>query len=107
MTYIESVVASFWLAFFLYWLPLALCLYGYTVRTFRDYRKDVAAREKDYYHPELTIGLIVGRLVMAVLPIGNLFAAVFNVAPEVFGDFFRWVGKALDIPLVPKKKDQP
>lgn len=104
MSYIESVVANFWLAFGLYWMPLALCLYGYTVRTYRDYRKDLAAREKDYYFPELTVGLIVGRLVLAVVPVGNLFAAVFNVAPEVFGDFFRWLGKALDIPLVPKRK---
>lgn len=108
MTYIHDIAANFWLAFCLYWLPLALCLYGYSVRTFRDYRKDVADRDDAehgrYYVPTLTIGLILGRLLMALVPVANLLAAIFNVAPEVFGDFFRWLGRTFDMPLVPKRK---
>ncbi|HEY9146568.1 MAG TPA: hypothetical protein VIN36_07770 [Thiobacillus sp.] len=105
MSYVESFVANFWLALCLYWLPMALCLYGYSVRTFRDYRQDVKRRESlAFYMPDLTVGVVVGRFLMAVFPIANLLAAVFDVAPEVFGDFFRWIGKALDIPLVPKRK---
>lgn len=99
-----------WMALFLYWMPLALCTYGYSVEFVQKYRKELQSRakaeadEKDYYFPSLTLGWIVGHVVLALMPIANMFAAVFDVAPKVFGDLFEWIGKALDIPLVPKRK---
>ena len=100
------------LALFLFWLPLLLCLYGYIVRSAREFSNDRAGRatselpasqSNGYYTPSITIGTLVGRFLVTVVPIVNLLAAIFDVAPEVFGDFFRWMGKALDIPLVPKR----
>lgn len=88
----------------LYWAPLTMCVYGYTVRTFLNYRKDITRREEDRYHPTDTVGDIVGRAIITIIPIGNLWAAAFNVAPEVFGRFFNWLGKVFDQPLVPKRK---
>ena len=105
------------IALLLFWLPLLLCLYGYAIRSFRAFANDRAARataelpasqSNGYYLPSITIGTLVGRVLISVVPIVNLFAAIFDVAPEVFGDFFRWCGKAFDIPLVPKRaKPQP
>ena len=58
------------------------------------------ADEKAYYHPTLTFGHIVGHVLLTMMPVGNLFAAIFSVAPEVFGDFFSWIGRVFDQPLV-------
>lgn len=100
------------IALIVFWLPLLLCLYGYTVRSLRDFandrakRADAESRPKPsvgYYEPSVTVGTLVGRLLASVVPIINLVVALFDVAPEVFGDFFKWFGKAFDIPLVPKR----
>lgn len=109
---IDWIVGLRWngmLALCLYWLPLVLCVYGYTVRTWADYQDEVDKREDcekngGFYYPTLTIGTIIGRAVAAVIPVANLFAAIFDVAPKVFGDFFSWVGRVFDQPLVPKRK---
>jgi hypothetical protein len=98
-----------WLAFGLYWLPLALCAYGYTLRAGCRFSKDRAARakadteERGYYSPTITIGTLIGYAVLSVMPIANLVAAIFDVAPKLFASMFEWFGKALDIPLVPKR----
>lgn len=107
---IDWVIALRWngmLALCLYWMPLAMCAYGYTLRTHSDYRKEVARRDKPggHYFPELTVGVLVGRAFVTAAPIANLFAAIFDVAPGVFGDFFRWIGRVFDMPLVPKRKE--
>ena len=94
----------------LYWAPLGLCVYGYTIRTWVNYRKDKANRDavihgdERFYAPTDTIGTLVGRALVAVLPIANLWASTFDVAPELFGRFFRWIGRVLDTPLVPRAK---
>lgn len=100
-----------WLALCLYWMPLVLCAYGYLVIAVRKYRDELTLREKmesqdppGYYQPELMIGTLVGYLLATVVPIANLIAAIFYIAPRVFGDFFEWIGKTFAIPLVPKRK---
>ena len=35
-----------WMGIALYWLPGSVCAYGYTVRTWLNYQKDIAEREK-------------------------------------------------------------
>lgn len=98
-----------WIALLLYWLPLALNAYGYTVRAAVGIQKDRADREKSeaaergYYLPSITVGTLVGYAALTVLPIANLFSAVLDVAPKVFSDFFEWCGRVLDVPLVPKR----
>ena len=102
-----------WMAVFLYWMPLALCSYGYVVEFVQAYRSELRDRakaeadDKDYYYPSLTLGWIVGHVLLTVMPMVNLFMAVFYTAPRVFGDFFSWIGKALDMPLVPKRSKKP
>lgn len=99
--------ANVYIAISLYWLPLVLCLVGYIVRTWKDYRNDVERREKSprVYYPILTIGHIIGRGVVSIIPVANLMAAIFDVAPELFSGFFKWIGKVFDQPLVPERKD--
>lgn len=108
-----------WIALLMYWLPLALCAYGYTVRSAKKFAQDRAEREAaetwkpdpakgDYqsrpiYIPGITIGTLIGYAVLTVCPVANLFAATFDVAPKVFNGFIEWCDKVLNVPLVPKR----
>lgn len=85
----------------LYWVPLALCAYGYTVRTALNYQKDLKDRANPrYYAPTDTVGSLVWRVLATVMPVINLWAALVDVAPQVFSRLFRWLGRLLDKPLV-------
>lgn len=98
------------LGLLLYWLPAAFCATAYTSRTWRNYRKDVADRAaadsdaRGYYSPTDTVGVLLGRAFVTVTPGVNLCAGVFDAAPDVFSDFFAWLGRVFDIPLVPRRK---
>lgn len=92
------------LALLLYWLPMALCVFGYTLRTWSNYRKDVATRARGgFYSPTDTVGTLIGRGVASVVPVANLLAAVFDVAPQLFGRFFRAISHVFNQPLVPRR----
>ena len=114
---ILSYWANPWIAFFLYWLPLSLCTVGYTLRTFENYYKDVTNRdeyEKEksknpesmaaYYSPTDTIGTLIGRAIVTIVPICNLWASVFDISPRLFGKLIRQIELIFNQPLVPKRK---
>lgn len=88
------------LALFTYWVPLAVCLIVYAFRFVESYRDDVKNSTESYYRPTLTIGAILGHILLAVVPAVNLFAMVFDCTASVF----RWFGRVLDVPLVRKQK---
>jgi len=100
------------IGFFIYWVPVSLCVFGYTLRTFNNYRHDLIQRRKselkkvDYYSPTDTIGDIIGRAIVSVIPIANTWAATFDVAPKLFSKLFEFVGRIFDQPLVPEKKNR-
>lgn len=105
-----------WMGFGLYWLPASVCAYGYTIRSWVNYQRDIKERDEaeidaqspnhrvKFYHPTETVGTLIGRGVVTVLPVANLWAASFDVAPRLFSSMFKWVGKVFDQPLVPKRK---
>lgn len=101
-----------WLALGLYWLPMALCLAGYAARAAKEIRQDVIDRlayadgSSSYYSPTVTVGRLIGFVLLALIPIANLGAAAFDLMPWMLGKFFRWLEVALDIPLVPKRPRQ-
>lgn len=114
----EYMVITQTMGLLLYWVPLSFCAYGYTIRTWVNYQKDVAARafaetpgnvnaptylQKEYYHPTDTVGTLIGRALITIMPVANLWASVFDLAPKVFGSLFKWVGRVFDQPLVPKR----
>lgn len=99
-------MSRFWTAIVVYWLPLSFCAAGYTVRTWRRFSADRRRRDTDgrNYYPTDTIGSLIGRAFVTVLPIGNAWAALFDLAPELFREFFEWVSKVFNQPLVPKRE---
>lgn len=95
------------LGLLLYWLPVAFCGVGYTVICWEEYRDDLKRRDDDkYFTPTITVGSIVGRAVITAIPVANLCAAIFHVAPRLFGNFIDWLGRVLSIPLVKPRKRQ-
>jgi hypothetical protein len=91
--------------FFIYWIPIVLCVVGYTIRTFRNVQKDreARAREMSNYYPTDTIGDVIGRAFVSFIPVANFWAAYFDVCPDLFSKFFKWLEKVFDQPLVPKR----
>jgi hypothetical protein len=103
------------LAIALYWSPALLCIAGYTLRTWRDYRRDFNRRAEvrlknqerpgcSFYSPTLTVGDLVARAFLAATPIANLWAATFDIAPLFFSRVFSGIGRALCAPLVPRRE---
>lgn len=106
--WILGLWANQWIAFGLYWMPLAFCTVGYTLRTARNFAKDRRDRVTgSFYHPTDKIGTLIGRGLVTAMPVGNVFAAAFDLAPEVFGRFFRWIDRLFDQPLVPDLPNGP
>lgn len=98
--YIKSFEFTSTLALLVYWIPLFICAGVYFFRTISLYKTDLKKSDEMYYNPTLTIGLIVWFIVLTLTPCVNLLALVFDCA----GSVFIWLGKVLDIPLVPKRK---
>jgi hypothetical protein len=92
----------------LYWAPLAFCAVFYTARTAGGYMEDKRNRAKassgSYYHPRETVGRILGRALVTVLPVANLWAALFDLSPKVFARIFDALARIFDQPLVPPLK---
>ncbi len=80
------------LAFYTYWVPMMICLLVYLWRSVLAYQHDVSHCRDQYYNPKLTLGVILLKLFLAVTPVINLFALVF--------DCFASLGALLEIPLV-------
>lgn len=105
-TYLWFIHLAFtsWIGFGLYWVPLGLCAYGYTVRTWVNYRRDITLRDTEkHYIPRDTVGTLLGRTWVSITPVVNIWAAAFDVAPPLFGSLFDWFGRLFDQPLVPKR----
>jgi hypothetical protein len=97
--------ANVWIALGLYWLPVAICAVGYVIRTWRNYRKDRKARDTEkFYSPTDTVGTLIGRGIVSVVPIANLCAAAFDLAPEMLGRFIERIGRIFNQPLVPRRR---
>lgn len=96
--------------FVLYWIPVAVCAIGFTLRTFKNCSKEVAHRklyenhEISYYDPDETIGRIIGRFIVTFLPIVNLGIAVCDFGSTFVEGFIDWVHRIFNQPLVPKRE---
>lgn len=111
----QAVMADFspnnLLALYLYWFPLAICLVGYPIRLVYLVKKDLELRREaasvepgGYYHPTVTVGSILGMVLLSLVPLVNLMAATFDLTPKMLPKVCDWFRELLDIPLVPRRK---
>lgn len=111
---IENIPAwNSFLGILLYWVPLTVCLLGYTMRTMKDIKKDVSKRaaadadpKNSYYSPTITIGKILGRLFASICPIWNLLAALFDIGGDLIGNIVGFLADKFTQPLVPARKKE-
>lgn len=90
------------LALFTYWIPLAICFVTYFARLIKSYRRDLTARSREYYEPELTVGAIVLMFFLSLTPVINMFAMVFDCLDSVI----KWIGRTLNFGLIPHRPDK-
>lgn len=95
-----------------YWVPLAICLLGYALRTWRNYRIDVDNRQScpsrfRVYTPTDTVGNLLGRVIKSVVPILNILAVITDVGPELGRRYFKWLHRVLTQPVVPDNRKSP
>ena len=100
--YMMSFEFTSFLALWVYWIPLTICLTVYMFRTIALYQRDLDSCEKRHYRPELTIGVITWMFICAITPAVNLFALVFDCASSVF----KWMSVVFDIALVPRRNTE-
>ena len=103
LDYIRNFEWNGTMGILLYWVPLALCVFGYTVRTAKNYMKDRAEREKagGYYIPTDRVGTLIGRGLVSVIPVANLWAGMFDISPKLFSGVIDWLDMVFNVPLVP------
>jgi hypothetical protein len=100
--------------FYFYWLPVLLCIFGYLRRNQEEYKSDIAKRaeyeadttDRKIYHPTITVGKVVGRFVVAFLPLVNIWKSVTDFIPRIVKDVIDLFNDWLDIPLV-KERGKP
>lgn len=95
--------------FVLYWVPMLCCAVGYSLRTMKNYRKDIKERVSyttwsHGYSPTDSVGTILGRFFICFIPIANLVCTIADIAPSFFGRFFDWLEKTFNTPIVPDSK---
>lgn len=95
----------FLLIIFAYYLPAAINLCGYSAQFVFEYKYDKKRLEAGTYHtPNLTIGWVLFRILLIVVPLINVVAAVFDILPTFFGDLPAAIKRVLDTPIVRRKK---
>lgn len=88
------------LAICLYWIPLLVCLVGYIFDFIRDYKADAEKYQEPYYNPKLTVGSILGRLIITILPVCNLAVAIFKHLGKIIRKIIEVCADFLDIPII-------
>ena len=102
---IDTVLLNPIVIFFLYLSPLLICFFGYTIQTIKNYRGDRKKRSfTSYsgYKPTDTFGIVFVRLLFSIIPIVNLWMAMFDILPWFFQVVSEGINEASSKPLVPK-----
>ena len=104
--YILNFQFNTWLALGLYWVPLVLCLIGYSVRSWKEYQDDIAsiyaATQTHQYgsvHGDLTVGLVLRRLLNSVTPGLNLLCLIFSIGYSMLRSIVEVLDSFLSISI--------
>lgn len=103
--YILSIEYNSVLILASYWVPLAICLVGYTCKTWKEYHAEVArsleCQQRNIgYVTKLTIGTITSRIFATILPGFNVLAVAGDIGWPMLRTIITGITNILDIPLV-------
>ena len=91
------------MGFWTYWLPMVLCFIGYTGRTWYQVQELKRSKDNKFDYPRvppLTVGSLVGRVLLSVIPIVNIIALVFGLSYDMVNKAGTWIGNILSFELV-------
>ena len=112
-------------AYYLYWLPLTLCIIGYFIKLIYRCKNDIEnkneyikkynewfnkynredktniVRKPDEYEPEVTIGTIIAYIVISCIPLVNILYFIFDICRTTILEIFE---KLCKVPLIAKPK---
>lgn len=94
------------MGFWTYWLPMILCFVGYTGRTWYQIKELRRGRTDKYEYRHLdsiTVGTILGRVLLSVTPIVNIIALVFGLSYDMMNKVGSWISNILSFELVKKR----
>lgn len=106
----DTATFNSWIGIIIYWVPMAICAIGYTLRTFANCGKELQERKAyargdiSCYEPEETVGVILGRMITCFIPIANLGVAVFDFGATYLELFVKFLDRTFNQPIVPKLK---
>ena len=88
-----------------YVVTAVLCLIGYFFRTIRKIKEDKANREQygEWYAPQETIGTVLGRIIISIIPGLNITALLVDLFDETFEKIIPVIKRFINIPLIRKK----
>ena len=91
-------------AIFLYWIPVAIVMIHSLYRSTQEIIEDLCRRNSnEFYLPRVTIGDVVGGIVLALFPGINMMVVIFHIIPELLSPAFGIIRKIFSIPIIPKK----
>lgn len=103
---LNTLVFNSILGICLYHLPLIICLLYYSIKSIRNYLIDKKHRMlkqqhiTDYYYPTDTIGMLLERFIVCIVPIINLMSTIFVIMPDVCERYFVIINDFLSKPVV-------
>ena len=109
---IDTATFSSVMGIILYWVPVAICAIGYTIRTLvscsSDYqnRKDYESGKNISYYPTETIVAIIGRALVCFIPIANLWISILDFGSTYLRNIFIVIEKIFCQPIVPARRKQ-
>jgi hypothetical protein len=118
----DTATFNSWIGMCVYWLPVLICAIGYTLRTINNAAKDVVSREENAklqeeakkignkvfhdYYPTDTVGTVIGRIIVTVLPVANFWAALVDLTPKFWCEVGRFLNRVFSQPLVPRYRNK-
>lgn len=93
--------------YWFYFVPLCICLFGYTLRTYFNVQFDKQKKEEfvklnledKYYPKELRID-IFNRILVSFIPVINIIAMVTDIFPELFHSTYEKIETWLEQPII-------
>ena len=90
-----------------YWVPLCICIFGFTLRTIFNIQQDKQKKEEynklnlndKFYPKELRID-IFNRILVSIIPVVNILAMITDIFPELFYSTYHKIETWLEQPII-------
>lgn len=101
-----------YVALFLYYIPTATSLIYWISEVVKQYIREQkeyheALEKGENFYAELSVGHIIGLIIISFIPVVNIFVMLFRFLPVIVSRIYTTCSKFFDIKLVPNNKVPP